>query len=239
MIRHRHALGFVAVSVTASLALGGCAGGADGSTTQHAGSGYSVTTGSDLDAYEAKAAGFYSSLALEGAAQRRTYKSLEEGVKASTAVVVAEVESVGVTRTFQGESPDDVVRFVGVVIKPTEVLAGRLAPEHSARLTVEFVTVADQGANLVADLKASLPTGKAVWLLHRKGEGFTPEQAAELLQPGETAYFRTISDQGLFLQGKQGVETPLTTPSSGHDLVREAQSYRSLSQVSAAIRAVR
>ena len=142
------------------------------------------------------------------------YGDLDAGTRAATVVVVARVVDVVVTRIFQGEIADDRFPMIGLVLRPTDVVAGTLPPEFGDRVTVEFVGATGSDEEEVAKLKRRLPAQPGLWFLHLKGEGL----------PEERGFFRPISPQGLFVQGNQGVETPLTTEGDG-DMAAEGRTY--------------
>lgn len=198
-----------------------------------AGSEAATSTG-DLNAYDAKALEFYSSFVIHGRALEG-YKTLAHGVREASAAVVGTVVRLEKTRKLQGEVPDDQFWFVGVVIRPTEVLAGTLAPEFRSELTVEFV--GDTGREDYADLEKLLPQGhQAVWILRHKAD-LPPDMQDAEISPAESRYFRVVSPQGLFAQGEQSVTTPLDEALPG--TTNMGAEGRSFPQLSALVQEIR
>jgi hypothetical protein len=190
-----------------------------------------ASSGAGTDALDVRRSGdlsFYQLFNQDGADWVRHYDDLDEGTRASTAVVVARVVDVVVTRFFQGEAADDRFPMIGLVLRPTDVAAGALPPEFGDRLTVEFVGATGSDEEDVAKLKRRLPAQPGLWFLHLKSQGL----------PEERGFFRPISPQGLFVQGNQGVETPLTTDGDG-DMAAEGRTFRRLSALVQRVRGVR
>jgi len=170
--------------------------------------------------------GFYATFNMDGVEGAEHFDDLDAGTAASTVVVVARVVDIVVTRTSQGEAAD--FPMVGVVLRPTDVVAGTLPPGSADRLTVEFVGDSTTDDERIAMLKRRLPAQPGLWFLHHKKDG----------APEERGYFRTVSPQGLFVQGNQRVETPLTREGDG-DMAAEGRMYRRLSALIQRVRGVR
>lgn len=190
----------------------------------------------DLDRHDPAAATFFGRFAAgPGGSEVEHYGSLREAYRAAGVVVVAEVTGVRVTRTVGDGSPD-ALTYVGVVLRPVEVLRG--APRAAGDIVVEFP--GDE-----ATVRASLPRGYGVWLLRNKGDlppGVTPKPGAPPRDEG--AYYRLVSSQGLFVQGATHVVNPVrerATPEAGtpsydpeaagprDPVAREAEAFPTLS----------
>jgi hypothetical protein len=136
-----------------------------------------------------------------GAIEADLQGTIKEAVQDSTAVVIAEVAGPGPARSFTGEVPSDVVQMTGYHLRIVEMLAGKLPAEHAKELVVEFL-----GEGPITNL----PTGKAVWFLHRKGDPTRHLKSPPPVPAEERNFYRVISSQGLFLQGKESVIAPMS-----------------------------
>ncbi|MEV4537219.1 hypothetical protein AB0J82_25910 [Asanoa sp. NPDC049518] len=181
-----------------------------------------VPTGGGLDLRRSGDVAFYQMFNVDSATRTVHYRDLDEGTRASTAVVVARVVDVA-TRPF--EVADERLPRIGVVLQPTDVVAGSLPRQAAERLTVEFVG-RGYDEEEVAKLKRRLPAQPGLWFLR-----FDDERPRD-------AFFHVISPQGLFVQGTQGVETPLTKEGDG-DLGAQGRTYRRLSALVQRVRGVR
>lgn len=156
-----------------------------------------------VDRYRAGDLAFYEAFAYPEGAQVEVYTALDDMLTQATAVVLAQVTDVRITRVV-GPTPAEALPYVGVTIRPVEVLSGALPARHSAALTVEFVSV----AGAVDELRAMAPGGYAVWVLRNKAE--LPAGFAKGTPPvAERDYYRLVSSQGLFVQGETHVVNPL------------------------------
>ncbi|MDG4826727.1 hypothetical protein O7635_33170 [Asanoa sp. WMMD1127] len=165
--------------------------------------------------------GFYQAFNMDGPALRDHYPSLAAGADAATVVVVAQVVDVVLTRVVQGGAPDDEVPHVGLVLRPIEVVDGAVPPELGERLTVEFVGNSHTDDEEIAKLRRRLPAQPGLWFLARTTDGFRP-----------------VSKQGLFVQGNNRVESPLTAEGDG-DMAAEGRAYGRLSALVRDVRGVR
>jgi len=182
-------------------------------------------TAGGLDLRRSGDLAFYQTFNVDGFEWVHHYRDLDEAARASTAVVVARVVDVLITRIFQGEAADDRFPMIGVVLQPTDVVAGALPPQAADRLTVEFVGSGYDEED-IAKLKRRLPAQQGLWFLRLDRERPT------------AGFFHVVSPQGLFVQGTQGVETPLTKEGDG-DLAAEGRTYRRLSALVQRVRGVR
>jgi hypothetical protein len=195
------ALGLVA-SVAAGLSACGQAAGAR-SAAPDAAPPARIAEPVGADAYRAADLAFFSNFAYPEGDELEVYPTLPDALTGATAVVLARVTGVRVTRTLGGAQ--DPVAFSGITIRPVEVLRGSLPTEHRDSLTVEFIGVPPG----FGDLQNNLPAGLSVWVLRNKGElrpGVTPKAP---LPRNEDGYYRLVSSQGLFVQGESNVVNPL------------------------------
>jgi hypothetical protein len=200
----------------------------------------------DLDRFSARDAAFFAPFrAASGASEAEQFGSLRETFLGAAAVVVARVVDVRATRTVPGDGAETVT-YVGVVLRPVEVLRGELRTSRSD-LVVEF-------AGDVAAVRDSVPSGYGVWFLRNKGDirpGVTPKPGAPVLD--EAAYYRLVSSQGLFVQGSLHVVNPVrshATPEAESPTIdpeldgprdpvaREGEAFRTLSALVAHLRSI-
>ncbi|HEV2890852.1 MAG TPA: hypothetical protein VGX28_10810 [Frankiaceae bacterium] len=215
-----------------------------GEVARDAGRGRPAVAAADLDRYDTAAAPFFARLAgAPGASEAERYGSLRDAYRSAGVVLVAEVTGVRATRSLP-EGSRDAVSYVGVVLRPVEVLRGGLR-EPGAEVVVEFMGDAEA-------VRASMPTGYGVWLLRNKGDlppGVVPKPGAPALD--ESAYYRLVSSQGLFVQGATHVVNPVrerATPEAGgtgidpeatgprDPVAREAEAFPALSALVAHLR---
>ncbi|MBM7785603.1 hypothetical protein [Tenggerimyces flavus] len=162
---------------------------------------------------------FFAPMRLAGGAieEVHNFETVDDGVKASTAVVVAKVVDVKKTRMIHD------VHMWGMTIQPVEILSGKLPEQDRDKLTVEFLAGSVDPADSVARMKEDLPKGLAVWFLISKADA---------------SYYVLSSSQGLYLQGKDHVVNPIAAPGSG-GMVTELESRSRLSEVAETVRALR
>lgn len=108
-----------------------------------------VPSAAELDNYRPGDLAFFNELKLHGALTFAPPADLAVAARQSTAVVVADVVDVRHTRTIVGDTPSDQVPKIGVVLRPVEVLHGKLRPEL-AEVVVEFILPEGNLANEVA-----------------------------------------------------------------------------------------
>ena len=161
----------------------------------------------DLDIHRRSDMEFFSRLRRPGALYIRPPADLAAGVKASTAVVIAEVTGDRPTRTPGDGDPQP---LIGVVLRPVEVLKGRLRPEPKEAVA-EFLggSTADS-ADPIAELRRTLPRGKAIWFLRWNGK--SPRAAktgATPLPEVDKQYYSLVHmEGGVFVQGPSGILAP-------------------------------
>jgi len=197
----------------------------------------------DVDRYDPRAEAFFREYAPgSGATEAEHFASLSDAYGSATVVLLAEVTDVRPTRTVPAGSPD-AVTYTGVVLRPVEVLRGEL--RGSGPVVVEFAGPTD----------AAAPGGFGVWLLRNKGDvpfGAAPKPGAPAND--ESAYYRLVSTQGLFVQGRTHVVNPVrerATPEIGapssdpeangprDPVAREAESFATVSALVAHLRSMR
>ena len=202
----------------------------------------------DLDAYHPGDVDFFSRLAPRNALLAPSPQGLRKGVEQSRVVLVGEVVDVRPTRTV-GE-PGAQASYMGIVVKPTEILHGKPAAE-APEVVVEFLAspTADD-TDPVATAKESLPEGKALWFLHWKGElpkWATPKPGAQPISEESKRYYSLVHLRGgLALQGEDGVVAPTAEDehepseagSGPPNLKSEIRAYKKMSELVAAIRRI-
>ena len=179
------------------LGVAGCTGtvaGGAGSAVPDADPGQTVP-------FEAADLSFFRSTVLVGPLLAPPPRDLHEAVQVATTVVVAEVADVRATRTLVGETEDDQLEMLGVVIRPTEILHGQLAANVD-EIVVEFLTAAAR-ADAVAAMRSSLPPGPAVWFLQEADIGDL--QVRDVVTPTERYYGVIHLRAGVFVQGPDRV----------------------------------
>nr|MDT0661641.1 hypothetical protein [Micromonospora sp. DSM 115978] len=203
-------------------------GTSDPSTTPPSSAASEAAEPNTLDTYDQGAEEFYASFMVQGRSVE-SYARLEQGVRSASVVVLGTVVRVEKTREFQGEIADDRFPFIGVVIRPTR-LAGALAPEFQSELTVEFDGAT--GQDDIANLTRLLPVGhQGLWILRKKGDP-VPGWGTPKIEPVEAGYFRIVSPQGLFIQGRESVATPLMEILPGaSDMAAEGREFQKMSDL--------
>lgn len=156
-----------------------------------------------INSYSEGDAKFFGTFALAGATEAEYYEQLEVAVEQATATVLAQVTDIRITRAL-GSKDEGRVEYVGLTLKPVEILSGTLPKQDRESLTVEFVgSVAS-----ISALKSQLPEGYGLWLLRNKAEA-PPGMKIDPAAVSEEDYYRLVSSQGLFIQGPKGVINPL------------------------------
>jgi len=168
-------------------------------------------------------------------------EGLAAGVKESTLVLTARVTGVRETRVLG--TGGDAHGFVGVTLDPVEILHGAKA-EGLDEIVVEFDS--PDPANtpaFLADLRASLPRGQALWFLLWKGALPDTAPKTATVDPSEKPYYRlTHPFGGLAVQGSSGVVAPLADeehapPPGRKSLARDVRSAGRLSELVEAVKA--
>lgn len=177
--------------------------------------------GPALDVYRPDDVAFFEQIEVGGPAaeEAERYESLSAGRAAADAVVVAEVVDVQRTRVIVGEVDTDRVPMFGVVVRPVELVAGKLPNAYADELTVEFMA-GDRPDQEVERLRADLPEGRSVWFLRLENDN--PEAAEQ--------YYRLISSQGFFVQGEENVVDAVSGVEP-RGMAEEGESYGDLSSL--------
>jgi hypothetical protein len=198
----------------------------------------------DLDVYHQTDLAFFDRFKLENALTLPPPGSISVAANQSTAVIVAEVAGVEVTRVVIGETARDQFSKVGVVLRPVEVLSGALRPELNGRVVVELLISDGDTAAAVESLKSSLPTGRSVWFLHWLGgppPGATVKAGAPASSALDKQLYGLVSMQGVFAQGADRVVSAVAEEERGPtpDMAADGMRFTKLSELVAHIRALR
>jgi hypothetical protein len=192
---------------------------------------------STIDRYDPRDLTFYRQFRWGDAIElARPPKDLRAAVQKSTAVVLAQIVDVRGTRNV-GEPPIEMSAFV---LRPVDVISGRLRPELAGVVEVEFYGLPTDPAGLAA-MRASLPEGLAVWFLRWQGEpapnpkpGAPPASAA-----ADLTRYTTVHPAMVFTAGSDGVNSAffLNQPSyTAGDAPGEALRFARLSELVADLR---
>ncbi|MGH9023644.1 MAG: hypothetical protein ACRDV9_11185 [Acidimicrobiia bacterium] len=208
-----------------------------------------VRDAAGLDAFFVEDEAFFRNFSYVGTLEAERYGELESAARQATTVVVATVSDIKPTRVI-GNPKEGIAEYVGVVLRPREVLVGTLPEHHRHELVVEFLGSRSSSE----DLRRSLPQGQSVWFLRNKAD-FSTEEKVNPPATDESGFYRLISSQGLFIQGSDHVvnpvreregpeigETPENAERRSHldDPVSEkGESYRQLGELVTHLRSVR
>lgn len=139
--------------------------------------------------------GFWESFRISALTVHR-YSTLAEMLEASDGVVVAQVTGVEISRTVQGDAPEDVVTYARVDLSVQRVLSG----DVPGVVPLEFLlgpTPVHAAADVLR-LQQSIPRDPAVFFLHEK-QG-----------KGEQGLYRVTSTTGLWAATARGqLDAPL------------------------------
>jgi hypothetical protein len=179
------------------------------------------------------------------------YDSLDAAAEAASAVVMAEVVDVRMTRVIEGEGGDRLY-MIGVIVRPVEILDGALGEASQQQLTVEFTGGGEDPAAAVEQMKSQLPERESVWFLRSKAEegerlleelkqaGRTPSADWVRAVKGDRPYYRVVSSQGLFVQDEQDVINPIVGEDGTSDtMVAEGEKYDEVSHLADHVREAR
>jgi hypothetical protein len=160
-----------------------------------------------LDVYRAADSQFYLRLVPEGAVLTRPPANLNEAVKEASAVVVAEIADIKLTRIVAD------TQMVGLVLRSPEVLQGSLK-HGTGDVVIEFLFGRpDEASQALSGMKSSLPAGKAVWFLRWQGE---PPKVQKTDRPKSTVgnpdLYNVLHLHAVFLQGQNGVVSAFREP---------------------------
>lgn len=189
-----------------------------------------------IDRYDPRDLEFYRQFRWEAVLFARPPKDLRTAVEESTAVVLAQIVDVRYTRPI-GEPPIEMSAFV---LRPVEVISGRLRPELAGVVEVEFFGLPTDPAGL-AKMRARLPGGLAVWFLRWQGEPAPSRKpGAPTVDPAaDFTRYSTVHPAMVFAQGPAGVNSAffLNQPSfTAGDAPSEALRFARLSELVADLR---
>jgi len=125
-----------------------------------------------------------------------TFSSMSDMVRASDSVVLARIGGVDVSRTIQGDAPEDVVTYARLDLEVLQVISGT-SPD---RVPLEFLVGAIPGqvAAEIEALRQAIPKEPAVFFLHAKRGN------------DEHGLYRLIASTGLFAAtSRSTLEAPL------------------------------
>lgn len=196
---------------------------------------------SALDRWHPGAARFYRELMPHaGDSEMAHHKTLRQLTMDASAVVIAEPGEVFETRTIVGEGTDRLT-MVGLRLKTVDLIRGKLDVSYQGSTVVEFVGGSAGSAAALETVRELPPDGAAVWFLRAKQEGATERESlrkrlgakgstreASVLEE-DKPFYRLVSSQGLYIQGRQAVENPLLPDDHHDEVVEEAASSERLS----------
>jgi hypothetical protein len=198
----------------------------------------------DLDRYRPGDVKFFNALQVPGALMAPAPPSIAEGVRWASVVVLADIEDVRYTRTIG--SGAEAQQMLGLVLRPSEVLQGKLEPSLK-EVVVEFMTFPEQSTgDPLKELRASLPQGKAVYFLRWKGQlppWAKPKPGAPSIRPEAKSFYDLIHlDGGILMQGQDTVVAPTVEDhgrgkAGGRSTLRkEAEKFQRMSDFVAEVR---
>lgn len=162
-------------------------------------------------------AGFWSDLRIEGD-EVEGYGSLREMKAHADAVVTGRFDSFALSRTFQGDAPEDVTAYAVAEV----VVDARLRGVVPDRLKLEFLlpVPSDRAAAAVKEMANTMPTGDLVLFLRAKRG------------PDEDGLYRIVNSVGLWTAtDRASVDAPLREEPDGIGLyAAELRSVRSLDE---------
>jgi len=169
--------------------------------------------------------------------------TVEDAVRESDVVIVGEIVEVKTLGVTVGESPDLVSPAYGYIVRVTDVLRGTLPTSDRERLAVHLQDAMLGQIGKPAILLETAPRGLATWILQSNRsaaeqsvqvEGGAAEQIAEWRRWYSPTYTPAGAVQGVLMQGRQHVQSPLDdNPKT--DLAADAARYVKLSHLNAAI----
>jgi len=155
-----------------------------------------------IDWYDPRDLEFYRQFRWDAVSLARPPEDLSAAVEQSTAVVLAQIVDVRATRRVG----DPAIAMSAFVLRPVEVITGRLRPELAGVVEVEFFGLPADPAGL-AEMRTSLPKGLALWFLRWLGE------PAATVKPGapsvsgvaDLTRYTTVHPTMVFASGTDGV----------------------------------
>lgn len=139
---------------------------------------------------------FWAVLRIEGD-EVEGFGSIADMAASSDAVVRGEFDSVGLSRTIQGDAAEDTVAYVAVTLRIIDTLRGSVPSDE---VPLEFLvpgTARDADAAL-SEMTETMPEGEVVLFLREKRG------------PGETGLYRLVSSRGLWINTDGKLDAPLS-----------------------------
>lgn len=173
---------------------------------------------------------FFDPTVLAGALLTPPPRDLAEGVDVSTTVLVAEIVDVRATRVLVGETENDRLEMLGLVLRPAEVVHGQLLNQQN-EVVVEFLVAIDRD-KAIAAMRPALPQGLAVWFLNEADIGELQVVDDEPAAAAEQYYNVIHLQAGVFVQGSGHVVAgpwqgePVEPREPGEAVAPEVQSMR-------------
>jgi hypothetical protein len=192
-----------AFSLTVALGTTACTGSAADTAGSATGGAGADSTG--LPPLRGDGLAFFDPTVLAGALLAPPPDDLEHGIDLSTAVILGTITDVRATRTLVGETENDQLDMLGVVVKPTEIIHGALATGLE-EIVVEFATGGDRDTIITA-MRSSLPTGAGVWFVREADIGQLRVIGSEVTTPAEPYYNVTDLRAGVLADGDGQVVT--------------------------------
>ncbi|TDC62996.1 hypothetical protein E1200_23790 [Actinomadura sp. GC306] len=197
-------------------------------------------TAAGLDTHHPGNVAFFKQFRMPNALLVKPPENLAAGADTATAVIVAEVADVRRTRVVG--PPEARVPMTGIVLRPVETLHGKLRPELKD-VIVEFTGEATvDSPESIAEMRASLPQGKAVWFLRWQGTPPpTSKPGARPIPRESKKFYGVVSlDGGMFVQGAENVVSPIAAESgetAGPPTMRKAgERFDKLSELAKKVR---
>lgn len=157
-----------------------------------------------IDRYDPRDLTFYQRFRWDAVTLVSPPKDLQTAVQDSTAIVLAQIVDVRRTRNV-GEPSIEMSAFV---LRPVEVISGRLRPDLGGVVEVEFYGLPTDPAGLAA-MRARLPKGLAVWFLRWQGEPApSPKPGAPSVSAAaDLTRYTTVHPTMVFVPGADGVNS--------------------------------
>lgn len=200
---------------------------------------------SDVDAYHPENERYFAAVKVDPQSYHRN-PTVDDAVREADAVVVGEVVDVRILGVTVGETADLVAPAYGYGVRVDKVLHGSLRASDRERLTVLLQaamlgSLAEPGSRL-----ETAPRGLGTWILRSnrssaedtgrtmRERGDSSDQIAEFLRWYSPAYLPAGAVQGILMQGRHHVQSPLDD-NPGTALAADAARYSKLSELNSAI----
>lgn len=184
-----------------------------------------VAAGCGSSPQQASEEAFWAQVRLGGADEVEGYATLAEMTSKADLVVLGTFASVQLSRTIQGDAPQDQVAYALVTVDVAEAANGSEAP---STLPLEFLLPdPSDPSEQVERMSEHLPKGQVVMMLRAK------------TGDGESGLYRLVNSYGLFAAtGRSVLDTPLAeaTPASVGLYAAELGSIESLAELWVAVK---